>query len=111
MFHRRTERRVPKVQIGVRCLVDGYVVACGEVMDLSVRGAGLWTQDAFNPGDSLELLLEVDQSLAPPFRSIARVVWSQESEARARCGVRWAFVRRSERRTLAEFIAAHCATP
>ena len=90
--------------IGAAFLVDGYVVACGEVANLSKGGACLDTVSDLRVGDAVEVRLE-DGWEPDPLLVPARVVWSRrqaDPQEGSRCGVRWSrpiepFRRRFER--------------
>ncbi|MBN2370873.1 MAG: PilZ domain-containing protein [Vicinamibacteria bacterium] len=111
MQRRRNSRRIPSSLINVSLLVDGYMTAHGELTDLSLQGAGLWTVVGFRIGDILDLRLESGEDLGSFFRSTVRVVWSRTAKSahdRMRCGVCWAHLVAAERRSLGRFMAATC---
>jgi c-di-GMP-binding flagellar brake protein YcgR len=96
----------------VQLLVDGYLVAHGELADLSLGGASLWTTEGFRSGDTLEFHFEVEDARTRSFRTTARVVWSREAlsaDGRTRCGIRWAHLATAEEDQLEQLIASACA--
>jgi hypothetical protein len=92
-------------------LVEGYVVAYGEVADLSVSGACLWTAGGLSAGDRLDLRLDPEDGLSRGVETAAWVVWSRRGIAgdlRTRCGLRWEEAPRPGQAALRAFIDAHC---
>jgi hypothetical protein len=111
MQRRRYSRHLPKTSVAVALLVDGYMTAHGDLADLSLRGAGLWTVAGFRVGDVLDLHLAPRRDLGLSFRGTAEVVWSRPAKSangRARCGVCWAHLASAERKSLGRFMAAIC---
>ncbi len=110
MRERRSRRCVPRLPIGVRLLVDGYVVAHGELADVSTGGASLWAAEGFRSGDTLEF--ETDDARTRSFRTTAKVVWARRAlsgDGRTRFGIRWAHLATAEEDDLEQIIAAACA--
>ncbi len=112
MRERRSRRCVPRLPIGVRLLVDGYLVAHGELADLSIGGASLWTTEGFRSGDTLEFHFEVEDPRLRSFRTTAKVIWSRQAmsaDGRMRFGIRWAHLASAEETRLKQLIASACA--
>jgi Tfp pilus assembly protein PilZ len=109
MHKRRDVRRFPRSAIGVKFLVDGYLVALGEVADLSLSGAGVVTDEGFRAGDDVELRLEVEEEQRSILQAPVRFVWCNPVNGhQARCGVRWTVPSSSDRESLRAFIDDHC---
>jgi len=111
MKARRDTRRTPRTPIEARLLLEGYIVAYGEVADLSTSGASLWTAGAVNAGDQLDLRLDPEDGLTRGVETTAWVVWCRRGIAgdlRTRCGLRWEEAPRPGQAALLAFIDAHC---
>jgi hypothetical protein len=106
MHKRRHARRTPDSPINVQFLLDGYLVAHGDVADLSHSGAGLWTDGGFLPGDRVELRLRTEDRWVPIVEAAATFVWSHCSSGsqRTRYGVRWDAISSADRRALQTLI-------
>jgi hypothetical protein len=111
MQHRWAARRHPMTPISVQFLVDGYVVAHGEVADISLKGAGLRASEGLKPGETVELRLDAEGEDRPSFFGQARIVWSSGAvggDSSARCGVRWSNLTEAEAGPLLALIEASC---
>ncbi len=111
MQKRRSERRTPRTAIGVQFLLDGYVVAYGDVIDISLGGAGLATPEGLISGNNLELRFAAEDPAVPAFQTAAKVVWCQPADGpgdQTRCGVRWALPAVSQRHPLHILIDSTC---
>jgi c-di-GMP-binding flagellar brake protein YcgR len=111
MQHRWAARRHPRSPITVQILVDGYVVAHGEVADISLKGAGLRASEGLRPGETVELRLDTEADDLPSFFSRARIVWSRSAvgaDDASRCGVRWSDLTEAEAGPLIRLIEASC---
>jgi hypothetical protein len=112
MRERRVRRCVPTKRVGVNLLVDGYLVAHGELADVSLDGASLWMGEGFRSGDTFEFHFDPAEPVAPGFRTTAKVVWARTAlseDGRTRCGIRWAHLASAEVTRLSEFIASTCS--
>jgi hypothetical protein len=112
MQKRRSARCVPKTAIGVQFLLDGYVVAYGDVLDISLGGAGLTTGEGLISGHNLELRFAAEDPALPAFQTAAKVVWCEPGNApgqQTRCGVRWPLAQASRRHPLQTLIESTCA--
>jgi hypothetical protein len=111
MLHRWAARRHPTTPISVQFLVDGYVVAHGEVADISLKGVGLRASEGLKPGETVELRLDVEGENLPSFFGQARIIWSQGAvggDDASRCGVRWSNLTDAEAGPLLALIEASC---
>jgi hypothetical protein len=106
MHDRRHVRRVPRSPINVQFLLDGYLVAHGEVADLSRSGAGLWTDGGFLPGDRVELRLKAADRWVPVVQAVVTFVWSDGMAGglKTRYGARWEAISSTDRRALQALI-------
>ena len=111
MQNRWAARRHPTTTVTVQILVDGYVVAHGEVADISLKGVGLRASEGLKPGETVELRLDVEGENLPSFFGQARIVWSQGAIGgvdASRCGVRWSNLSETESVPLLALIDASC---
>jgi hypothetical protein len=98
--------------IGVQFLLDGYVVAFGDVLDISFGGAGLITGEGLASGHNLELRFTAEDPALPAFQTAAKVVWCKPAERPGeptRCGVRWALPPGGRQNPLHVLIESACA--
>ncbi len=67
--------------------LDAVKESVAQTCDVSAKGVGLITKDCLNPGNRVELLLNIDDG-KEPFYTKGCVMWSSEHEAgRYRSGI------------------------
>jgi PilZ domain len=108
---RGVARRAPLTPITVEFLLDGYVAAHAEVVDISATGLGMLSADGFGSEQGYEIRLACERDLLPRVEvPMARVVWCQAVDAsgRRRGGVRFDRRRRDTRAALERLMHATC---
>jgi Tfp pilus assembly protein PilZ len=76
MRERAATRVIPKSAVTVAIETQGLPVAFGVVANISEAGACVWTNGAFQVGDSLVLRLSFPQEPLP-LQAAGRVVWEE----------------------------------
>jgi hypothetical protein len=104
----------PLTPIRVEFLLDGYVAAQAEVIDISSTGLGILSLEGFGPNEGYELRLACERGA---LRSVqvptARVVWCESvgPGGRQRGGLRFDHRRAETRLALERLIQATCPIP
>jgi hypothetical protein len=92
-------------------LLDGYVAAHAEVLDISVTGLGILALDAFGAGEDYDVRLTCERSAHPRVEIQAvRVVWCERPgpHGRRRGGVRFGRRHLGTHEALERLITATC---
>ena len=108
---RRATRRAPVTPITVEFLLDGYLAARADVVDISATGLGILAMDAFGPDEGYDIRLACERDSHPRVEiSAARVVWCQrlDPSGRRRGGVRFDRGHMKTRLALDSLIEATC---
>lgn len=105
------ERRPPAAPLTVQFLLDGYVAAQAEVVDISTAGIGVLLAEVLGPEDGYEIRLACEDGLVPRVEpTAARVMWCEPGArgARWRVGLRFDHRRAETRVALQSLIQATC---
>jgi PilZ domain len=108
---RRMERRYPVTPITVEFLLDGYLAAKADVVDISVTGLGILAMDAFGPDQGYDIRLACERSTHPNVEITAvRVVWCERvgADGSRRGGVRFDRRHSDTRQALEGLMQATC---
>ncbi len=108
------ERRPPVAPLTVQFLLDGYVAAQAEVVDITTAGICVVSAENLGPDDGYEIRLAGEGGLIPRVEpTAARVVWCEPGApgARRRVGLRFDHRRAETRLALERLIQAACPQP
>ena len=108
------ERRPPLAPLTVQFLLDGYVAAQAEVVDITTAGICVVSAEILGPEEGYEIRLASEGELVPRVEpTAARVVWCEPGTpgARRRVGLRFDHRRAETRLALERLIQVACPVP
>lgn len=96
-------RSSPRVPVMCPAIFSGdHMVGQGTIVNLSVPGCAIQTQDDIRPGDYLEMRVLMPDEAPPVAIALAKVRWARENMA----GVEFILVKPDEQTRLRRFVEA-----